>query len=348
MDDNISQPGIDIPSVHSPDHQTRKKILHTISGLGFNLNNIIGAGIFIIPSSVWRLTQSPGSALILWIVGGLISLFGSMIYVELGTRFSDGSGEQRYLEETFGDLTNFGHIFSFIIITGILPGMILADAYACSESILYAIKGYDVIESQDLSENFFMLRLTTVGILLIITSYHAFSNQLAININKIIALIKFLALSVISIIGLIKYRGMDMFNNTPSEDSYQRSIVEQIGGYGNAILKQKNLKISNILSVLISTILYCLTVFAFEMVVDPKDAINSNEIISIHFGRTLLGEPGKILILILIAFSSFGCVGSLVFVESRVITYLAKTGFTPKIFKFFYNWHKKFETPFNA
>ncbi|CAG8589145.1 21933_t:CDS:2, partial [Racocetra persica] len=69
--------GEDIPPL------IRKGIISIFSGLlGFNINNIIGAGIFVTPTSIWRLVQSPGTALMLWIAGGLISLFGSMIYVE--------------------------------------------------------------------------------------------------------------------------------------------------------------------------------------------------------------------------------------------------------------------------
>ncbi|CAG8449109.1 766_t:CDS:2, partial [Dentiscutata heterogama] len=108
MDNKDNQMGVDIPETG------RKKILKTSSGLGYNINHIIGAGIFITPSNVWRLVQSPGSALMLWIVGGLISLFGSMIYVELGSRFPEGSGEQKYLEETF-DINRIAHIFSFVM-----------------------------------------------------------------------------------------------------------------------------------------------------------------------------------------------------------------------------------------
>ncbi|CAG8761223.1 14433_t:CDS:1, partial [Dentiscutata heterogama] len=65
-----------------------------------------------------------------------------------------------------------------------------------------------------------------------------------ININKAFALIKFVALLLVSIIGLISLREVghrehwnNIFNNTLSDETYQRSTLEEIGGYGNAILK---------------------------------------------------------------------------------------------------------------
>ncbi|CAG8547367.1 3033_t:CDS:2, partial [Scutellospora calospora] len=50
------------------------------SNIGESINLIIGAGIFITPGSIWRLVQSPGAALMLWIVGGLLNLFKFFVW----------------------------------------------------------------------------------------------------------------------------------------------------------------------------------------------------------------------------------------------------------------------------
>ncbi|CAG8787017.1 27967_t:CDS:2 [Gigaspora margarita] len=222
MDKN-NQPGVDIPEPEIVRRNERilKTSLKTSSGLGYNINHIIGAGIFITPSNVWKLAQSPGSALMLWIFGGFVSLLGSMIYVELGTRFPDGSGEQKYLEETI-----------------ILPGAIIADTYACSKYLLYAIKGN--YGNEDI---YFELRLLTIVLLLIITGYNMLSNRLAIRINQTFAIIKILILLTISIIGLVwlkqnssRDHWKGIFNNTPLDNAHDRSVSEQIGSYGNAMI----------------------------------------------------------------------------------------------------------------
>ncbi|CAG8487291.1 45994_t:CDS:2 [Gigaspora margarita] len=187
-------------------------------------------GIFITPSSVWRLAQSPGSALMLWIAGGFIR-----------------SGEQKYLEETFDEKKeekNIGHIFSFVMTTIILPGAIIADSYACSKYILYAIKGNDGNENIYFGIDYLELRLLAIVILLSVTVYHSYSNKLAIIINQTFAVIKTLALLILSIIGLAwlrenssKDHWIGIFNNTPSDDVHERSVSEQIGCYGYAMLE---------------------------------------------------------------------------------------------------------------
>ncbi|CAG8850097.1 18269_t:CDS:2, partial [Racocetra persica] len=70
----------------------------------------------------------------------------------------------------------------------------------------------------------------------------------------------------------------------------------------------QKLKYSTIFSVIISLILYTLTQIAFITVVDPKQAIYSNDTMAIEFGHAILGEPGRIIIAICILISSSGCV----------------------------------------
>ncbi|KAF0437018.1 amino acid transporter [Gigaspora margarita] len=340
-------PGIDIPEQN--EMTSRVKILNTASGLGFNINNIIGAAIFMAPSSVWRLVQSPGATLIFWLVGG--------------TRFPSGSGEQKYLEETFIKWPKFGHIFTFVMVIIILPGGIIADVHVSATYFLYTIQGNDGNQNEYFGKDFIELRFLAVAILFIVTFYHMCSNQLAIKINQIFAIFKFFALLIISIIGLITLREArfkdhwkGIFNNTLSNDTYQRSALEQIGSYGNAMLKVifsyngwNNLNYSTEeLNSPERRMKYLLMIAAFITVVDPNDAINSKEIIAIHFGRTLFGEPGKRFISFLISVSAFGSVGAMVFMGSRIITYSAQTKFIPKVSSKLYKWNKKVDTPSNA
>ncbi|CAG8517661.1 43541_t:CDS:2 [Gigaspora margarita] len=235
----------------------------------------------------------------------------------------------------------------------ILPGGIIADVHVSATYFLYTIQGNDGNQNEYFGKDFIELRFLAVAILFIVTFYHMCSNQLAIKINQIFAIFKFFALLIISIIGLITLREArfkdhwkGIFNNTLSNDTYQRSALEQIGSYGNAMLKLSKLFSQSNLT--IQLLLDLLMIAAFITVVDPNDAINSNEIIAIHFGRTLFGEPGKRFISFLISISAFGSVGAMVFMGSRIITYSAQTKFIPKLSSKLYKWNKKVDTPSNA
>ncbi|CAG8501923.1 3898_t:CDS:2, partial [Gigaspora rosea] len=76
-------------------------------------------------------------------------------------------------------------------------------------------------------------------------------------------------------------------------------------------------------------------------------AINSIEIIAIHFGRTLFGEPGKRLISLLISISAFGSVGAMGLSNYCQFT-RTESEFIPKLSSKLYKWSKKVDTPSNA
>lgn len=48
-------------------------------------NRIIGTGIFATPSAILLLTGSVGTSLVVWIIGMLIAMAGTAVYLEFGT-----------------------------------------------------------------------------------------------------------------------------------------------------------------------------------------------------------------------------------------------------------------------
>ncbi|KAF8245527.1 amino acid permease [Wilcoxina mikolae CBS 423.85] len=65
------------------------------------LNKMIGTGIFSTPSSIFTATGSVGVALILWIVGGIITFSGLSVYLEFGLQIPLSGGEKNYLERVY-------------------------------------------------------------------------------------------------------------------------------------------------------------------------------------------------------------------------------------------------------
>ncbi|CAG8785495.1 13270_t:CDS:2 [Gigaspora margarita] len=93
-----------------------EQITGILYGVGYNINYMIGEDAFN-PDSIWILVQSPGIALMLHIVCGIISFLGSLIYIELGIRsLPSGIGEQKYITDALYPKKNVGHVFSFVAI----------------------------------------------------------------------------------------------------------------------------------------------------------------------------------------------------------------------------------------
>lgn len=85
--------------------QTQSKQLRKELGLvhmtGFVIGEVIGSGIFISPYVALKHTGSAGLSLVVWAVGGAISLLGGLCYAELGTLLKKSGGEYTILLEGY-------------------------------------------------------------------------------------------------------------------------------------------------------------------------------------------------------------------------------------------------------
>jgi len=63
---------------------------------------VIGAGIFRTPSLVAARASSETILMLLWGLGGLVSLVGALCYAELASTYPDAGGDYHFLHRTFG------------------------------------------------------------------------------------------------------------------------------------------------------------------------------------------------------------------------------------------------------
>jgi APA family basic amino acid/polyamine antiporter len=78
---------------------------------------IIGSGIFQTPPPIAKELGSPAAILLLWVVGGVLSLFGAFVYAELATMFPRSGGMYVYLNEGLGARVafTFGWTYTLLI-----------------------------------------------------------------------------------------------------------------------------------------------------------------------------------------------------------------------------------------
>lgn len=66
------------------------------------VGTVIGSGIFLTPGNVVRNSGSGGVALIVWTVGGVLSLLGALTFAELGAARPNAGGLYVYMRDAFG------------------------------------------------------------------------------------------------------------------------------------------------------------------------------------------------------------------------------------------------------
>jgi len=95
------------------------------------VGTVIGSGIFLVPGGVLRQADGyAGLALLVWIVGGILSLLGALAYGELGAMNPQSGGLYVYLRDAFGPITAFlyGWTFFLVIATGSAATLAVASA----------------------------------------------------------------------------------------------------------------------------------------------------------------------------------------------------------------------------
>jgi amino acid transporter len=92
---------------------------------------VIGAGIFETPVLVASIAGSPGTMIVAWVLGGVLSFVGALTYAELATTYPSAGGDYTFLTRAYGK--NLSFLFAWarstVICTGsiALLGFILGD-----------------------------------------------------------------------------------------------------------------------------------------------------------------------------------------------------------------------------
>ena len=71
------------------------------------VSGIIGSSIFLTAKDVAGPLPQPTLFLLVWVIGGVISLFGCVAFAESGSMFPESGGQYVYLREAYGDLVAF-------------------------------------------------------------------------------------------------------------------------------------------------------------------------------------------------------------------------------------------------
>src|SRR4029453_6872389 len=84
------------------------------------LGLVIGGGIFLTPAAIARALPAPGWILAVWVIGGLLTIAGGLVYAELGAMMPEAGGMYVYIGRAFGPLPGFLYawIAYFVIIAG--------------------------------------------------------------------------------------------------------------------------------------------------------------------------------------------------------------------------------------
>src|SRR5256714_15516514 len=105
MDSSTAAPATDTqPSSSQP---TLVRGLSLLDSVLLLVSGIIGSSIFLTAKDIAGPLPQPMLFLLVWVIGGVVSLFGCVAFAELGSMVPEVGGQYVYLREAYGDLVAF-------------------------------------------------------------------------------------------------------------------------------------------------------------------------------------------------------------------------------------------------
>ena len=101
------------------------------------IGTIIGASIFVQPSEITGRVPSIPGMLLVWVVAGVLTLFGALVCAELASIFTRSGGVYVYLREAFSPAVGF--LWGWAMFWTMHSGIIAAIAVICARYIDYFV-----------------------------------------------------------------------------------------------------------------------------------------------------------------------------------------------------------------
>jgi APA family basic amino acid/polyamine antiporter len=336
-------------------------------GIAIHIGLIIGSGIFIVPAIIAGHLHALGPVILVWIVAGLLTLFGAITVAELSSILPQAGGPYVYLRQSFGRIWAF--LFSWNDFFINKAGSAAAIAIAFTTFLGYF---FPVLSPQNVffrfpwsllgrSEEFTIGWNQLVGMMIIILV--TLINVRGVKFGGWVMTI-FTSAKVIALIGLIVAA---FFSSQGSVANFipwwpEQWSREMTAGFGLAMISalwaydgwisitltagefknpQRNVPLSLLIGTLIVIVLYILANLAYAYVI-PLQEMSGSSRIAADVASRVLGPVGVSLIIVGILCSTFGTTNGQLLSGPRSIYAAGVDGTFSKKFS---KVHPRYKTP---
>ncbi|NEU08031.1 amino acid permease [Flavihumibacter sp. R14] len=321
-------------------------VLSLTDAIALIVGIVIGAGIFRAPSLVAANTSGSGMFILVWILGGLVSLVGALCYAELTTTFPHPGGDYHYIRKAFGKKLAF--LFAWARMCIIQTGSIALLAFIFGD---YASRIFSLGEhSSVIYAALVVISLTAINIMGI---------TFGTGVQKILTSVEVLGVVLIILAGFfLKGEAVTASNSAiAGEDGKTFSglamvvVLLTFGGWNEAAYISAELRSGKrvlaralIISIVLITIIYVLTNAAYLNVLG-LDKMAASEAVAVDMMQVIIGPGGALMIGILVAVSSLTSANATIFTGARTNYALGRD--FPRLKKLSH-WKSKSSAPVNA
>ncbi len=319
----------------APDRGRLVRGLGLLEATTLIVGSVIGSGIFVAPSIMAGFVQTPGLLIGLWIVGGILTLFGALAYGEMAAALPRAGGQYVFLKEAFSPL--WGFLYGWTFLLAINTGFIAAVAVAFAKylgvflpaigegTVLFSVGRYPFTTAQ------------AVGLVVIaaLTWINITGLRTGAMVQNVFTIAKVAAVAVLVIIAIVGGKGSTghfrpLVGVALGPEGLKIGLFAALGVAMSKALfaydawnsvtfaaeemrePEKNLPRALVLGTLGIMAVYCAAVAVYMYMVPIQEmyAVKDNRIAA-EAAQRMMGPAGAAFIAIAIMISTFGCVNGL-------------------------------------
>jgi APA family basic amino acid/polyamine antiporter len=308
---------------------------------------IIGASIFVQPSVITGTVPTLGAVYLVWIVSGILTLFGALIAAELASAYPQAGGVYVFLREAFSPAIGFlwGWAMFWTMHTGIIA--VIAMVFARYASFFFPVGDVG-------------LRVYAVTAIIILTGVNYTGVKQGSLVQTTFTILKIGAILAIIAVAFAVGGAPNPQSLTPNPSakltpsSFALAIVAGLFAFGGWHMvtyaaeetkePEKTIPRALVLGVGIVTFCYIALNAAYFHVLSP-DRIAASTRVAADAADAILGRGGAAVMSIVVAASTFGALNGVILSGPRAYLAMARDGLLVE-------WaaaiHPRFRTPSRA
>lgn len=353
---------------------TFKRTLSLQTTIAIVVGGIIGSGVFMKPAVMASQLGSPLLLLSVWVVAGLITLFGALSNAELAVMFPETGGQYVFFRKIYG--RGFAFLYGWAAFAVFNTGGNASIAYICSHYINYFIH---LPQFDAATEHSFSFHITFIGdifplenigeksltiiIILLLTYVNYRSVKTGGALQRVLTVLKVIA--ILLLVGGLLSSGKGSIDHVvtamPSVprgwqlvSAYMAAVAGAFWAYdgwnnitfvaGEVKDPQANIPKSVFAGVGFCIIIYLLINLSYTYVL-PIDRLAASSFVASDAAKIALGSMGAGFIALIVVVATFGATNANVMATARISFAL---GNESKWFQWAGKVHPHYHTPGNA
>ncbi|HEX9816954.1 MAG TPA: amino acid permease [Candidatus Thermoplasmatota archaeon] len=321
-----------------------KPTLGLFTAITLIVGSMIGSGIFALPAAMMGLLQNAWLLVLVWIVGGIITICGALVLAELAGMIPRAGGTYQFIKEGMG--RHFGFLYGWTFFWVVQTGIIAAVAVAFG-NFTRRLFGFD----------FIWVPAVAVGCIIFLSVVNYLGAKFGGRVQDIFTVAKVIALLALVLLGFLI--GRPTHATFGAEVQGAPSGFELLSAFFSAMLlglfamdgwpqaayvapeiknPTRTVPRALLLGVASVIVVYVLATLAYVYLLPVERILEINNsrgvlVIASEAAAVFSGETGARLISAAVMVSTFGTVNAFILTSPRIFYAVAEDGMFPKAFR---------------